>query len=75
MRRQWLVLWMVVLLVSGLFLSPIYVQAGRLAQDDPVAQCAEGVQLFLDGRATERGARCWRLALRGRDRGGVCRPR
>ena len=28
-------------------------QASRLAQDDPVAQCAEGVQLYLDGRAAE----------------------
>ena len=53
MRRQWLVLWMVVFLISDFFMGPVYVQAGHLAQEDPVKQCAEGVQLFRDGQVME----------------------
>ena len=53
MQRRWMIFSLVVLLVPGFLLGQVPAQASRLAQDDPVAQCAEGIELFLDGRATE----------------------
>jgi CHAT domain-containing protein/tetratricopeptide (TPR) repeat protein len=52
MRRR-TTFWMALLLVSGFFLGHTPANAGPAAQDDPVAQCAEAVWLFLDGRAAE----------------------
>lgn len=53
MKRRWLILSLVVLVVSGLHPVRVAARDSREAQDDPVAQCAQGVQLFLDGRAME----------------------
>ena len=65
MGRQWMVMWAVVMLVSGRFLGPVSAQAGRVAQDDPVAQCARGYSFIaMDGLGK-------RVAAGGR----LCRPR
>ena len=73
MRRQWLVLWMVVFLISDFFMGPVYVQAGRLAQEDPVAQCAEGVKLFGAGQADKAGP-LLEAGFAGRDTGEFANP-
>ncbi len=45
--------WLKVLLVSGFLLVHSPAHAGPAAQEGPVEQCAQGIQLYLDGRAAE----------------------
>ena len=42
-------------MVIGIVADYAPASASRLAQDDPVAACAQGVQLFINGQATEAG--------------------
>ena len=52
-RQRWQVLWLMTLLILGMPVSSVSASVSSIIQEDPVKQCAEGVQLFLDGQVME----------------------
>jgi CHAT domain-containing protein/tetratricopeptide (TPR) repeat protein len=52
-RYARLLTWVTVLMAVWLLTGSLTAAAPQLQEDDPAAQCAAGVQLFLDGKAAE----------------------
>ena len=63
---SWRIFGLILMTVSSSYLGPVSAQAGRLAQDDPVAQCAAGVKLFLNGQ-TDKARPLLEAGFAGRD--------
>ena len=63
---SWRIFGLILIMVSSSYLGPVSAQASRLAQDDPVAQCAAGVKLLLDGE-TDNARPLLEAGFAGRD--------